>query len=121
MNSFISYLEQQNKASTRIVAALCLFFATFVFAGCVLMVIMLAAAQLIHLGMDVTLTINIGLVVSLVLFYLMVMRLPEQQIVTPKRYIASPLIECIHRLPGIFFSFVPASPYIPPRFLSSAH
>lgn len=121
MNSFTSYLEPQNKASTRIVAAFCLFFATFVFAGCVLMVIVLAAAQLIHLGMDVTLVINIGLAVSLVSFYLIVTRLPEQQVFTPEKYIAAPPIEGIHRSHGIFFSAISASPFIPPRYLSSAH
>jgi energy-coupling factor transporter transmembrane protein EcfT len=123
MNSFISYLEPQNRVATRVVAGICLFFATVVFAGLALIVVVLAASFLIHLGVDVNFVIAAGLAVFLALSYFIITKLPEQKAFGggDKKYIAPPLFACVHSSSGVSASFITAPPFIPPRRTSFAN
>lgn len=121
MNSFCTFLGPQYKTSVRIAAAIYLFIATVILQGLFLLVVVLAARQLIHLGLDIPIVINLGLIVCLVLFGWVIQKLPDQTIFSTRQYIAPPLVGCA---PSSFFapaSFVTASPFIPPRRTSFAH
>lgn len=120
MNSVSSFLGPQNKPSVRFVAGLCWFIVSVILQGLCLAAVVLIAGQLIHLGVDVALVINAGLVACLVLFYLVVVKLPEQKFLS-KKYIAPPLIALVTILFGTSVSYVSAPPFIPPRHTSFAH
>jgi len=121
MNSFSTFLGPQYKTSIRIAAAIYLFIATVILQGLFLLVVVLAARQLIHLGLDVPIVINLGLIVCLVLFGWVIEKLPKQSIISPQQYVAPSQVVCA---PSPFFvsvSFVTAPPFIPPRRTSFAH
>lgn len=121
MNSFSTFLGPQYKTSIRIAAAIYLFISTVILQGLFLLVVVLAARQLIHLGLDLPIVINLGLIVCLVLFGWVIEKLPEQTIFSPRQYIAPPLVGYASSSFYLPVSFVAAPPFIPPRHNSFAH
>lgn len=121
MNSLNGFLNQRNKATTRVAALTCNLLAVIIFGAIALVVVWLLAALFVHQGADVTFVSYAAFAVSLVVLYFLITKLPELELFENKKVSARPLITYIPNLLIIHVSNVIVPPFIPPRHTSFAH